>query len=85
MRRAIHESSSMTRRKTPFRRRDQSVISSGSEKSHPSLFGMTTRLNYHSEQSEESFLMPDNELAIQSEPLAARPILTKAPCLMTLV
>jgi hypothetical protein len=29
---------------------------------------MTDPLNYHSEQSEESFLMPVNDLAIQSEP-----------------
>jgi hypothetical protein len=36
------------------------------------VFGMTDRLNCHSEQSEESFLMPDNELAIPSEPLPVR-------------
>ena len=32
-------------------------------------FGITDRSNCHSEQSGESCSMPDNELAIQSEPL----------------
>jgi hypothetical protein len=40
------------------------------EFSHSLAFGMTDRLNCHSEQGEESFLMPNNELAIQSEPLS---------------